>query len=364
MQCSRFMSLLALAGQLVLPSAPAVAADPEIINIGSGAVTGVYYPAAGAICQLINEGRQDHGYRCIVESTEGSVFNINALRSGKLELALAQSDVQFKSFHGELEFAAVGPYEQLRSVFSLHAEAVTVVARADAGISSLDDLKGKRVNIGNPGSGQRVTMQALMKAKGWTPRDFRVVSELQPAEQFRALCDDRLDAVVFTVGHPNGSVQEATTNCDSVLIPVVGPEVDRLVEELSYFTPTVIAGGMYRGTPQAVPTFGVRATVVTSATVGAELVYEVARAVFERFAELQSLHPAFATLVREDMIRSGNTAPTHDGAIKYYQEAGLLPAEQQPADTPAADTATDTAADTAKGTAADTAKDAADSTTP
>ena len=325
MQCTRCFSILAIAGLLVFAPARGVAADRELLTIGSGAVTGVYYPAAGAICRLVNKGRQDHGYRCVVESTEGSVFNINAIRSGKLDLALAQSDVQAKSFQGEQEFAAAGPFEQLRALFSLHAEAVTVVARADAGIGSLDDLKGKRVNIGNPGSGQRGTMQALMVAKGWTHDDFRAVSELQPADQFQAMCDGKLDAVVFTVGHPNGSIQEATTTCDSILIPVAGPEVNRLVEETSYFTPTTIPGGMYRGTPQDVPTFGVRATLVTTATLSPDLVYQVVRAVFEQFEEFQSLHPAFSTLVQEDMIRSGNTAPTHEGATKYFQEAGLWP---------------------------------------
>ena len=147
-------------------------------------------------------------------------------------------------------------------MFSVHPEPFTVVARADSGIESFDDLKGKRVNVGNPGSGQRSTMEVLMDAKGWTMDDFALASELKSAEQAQALCDNKIDAMVFTVGHPSGSIQEATTTCDTKLIPVSGPEVDQLVEENPYYAKAVIPGGMYAGTDEDVETFGVKATFV------------------------------------------------------------------------------------------------------
>ncbi len=214
--------------------------------------------------------------------------------------------------------------ENLRSVFSVHPEPFTVVARADAGIKTFDDLKGKRVNIGNPGSGQRSTMDVVLDAKGWTTDDFALASELQAAEQSQALCDNNLDAMIYTVGHPSGSIQEATTACDSVLVDVDGPEIDKLIEENPYYRKAIIPGGMYRGNPDDTTTFGVGATLVTSAEVPDEVVYEVTKAVFENMDQFKGLHPAFANLDPKEMATAGLSAPLHPGAEKYFKEAGLI----------------------------------------
>jgi hypothetical protein len=206
------VALAVLAGASLLVGERAAAQEQRFITIGTGGVTAVYYPAGGAICRLVNRDRERHGIRCSVESTGGSVYNIDTLRGGELDMGVVQSDVQYKSLKGEdEEFKDQGPFEDLRAVFSLHAEPFTVVARADAGIAAFDDLKGKRVNIGNPGSGQRSTMEVVMAAKGWTMDDFALASELKSAEQAQALCANKLDAMVFTVGHPSGPIQEATT---------------------------------------------------------------------------------------------------------------------------------------------------------
>jgi TRAP transporter TAXI family solute receptor len=209
-------------------------------------------------------------------------------------------------------------------VFSVHPEPFTVVARADAGIKTFDDLKGKRVNIGNPGSGQRATMEVVMKAKGWTTDDFALASELKSAEQSQALCDNKIDAMVFTVGHPSGSIQEATTSCPAVIVAVEGPEIDKIVEEHPYYRKAVIPGGMYAGNDQDVHTFGVGATLVTSDAVPEEVIYEVVKAVFENFDDFKKLHPAFAHLKQEQMIKDGLSAPLHAGAVKYYKEKGWM----------------------------------------
>ena len=199
--------------------APAAFAE-EFITIGTGGVTGVYYPTGGAICRLVNKGKKEHGIRCSVESTGGSVYNIKTIRQGELEFGVAQSDWQYHAYNGTSKFEEDGPFEGLRAVFSVHPEPFTVVARADAGISSFEDLKGKRVNIGNPGSGQRGTMDVVLEAMGWTTADFALASELKAAEQSAALCDNQIDAMIYTVGHPSGSIQEASTACDSVLVNV------------------------------------------------------------------------------------------------------------------------------------------------
>ena len=303
----------------------ASAQDGQFITIGTGGVTGVYYPAGGAICRLVNAGRQEHGIRCSVESTGGSVYNVNTMRQGELDFGVVQSDVQYNSLEGQgQEFEGQGPFENLRAVFALHPEPFTVVARADSGISSFDDLKGKRVNVGNPGSGQRSTMEVLMNAKGWTTGDLTLASELKSAEQSQALADNKVDAIVFTVGHPNGSIQEATTTTDAKLVSVSGPEIDALVEANPYYSKAVIPGGMYRGSDEDVETFGVRATFVSSADVPEEVVYAVTKAVFENFEDFKKLHPAFATLEKEELTSAALSAPLHPGAEKYFKEAGLM----------------------------------------
>ena len=301
-----------------------VAMAEEFITIGTGGVTGVYYPTGGAICRLVNKGRRDHGVRCSVESTGGSVYNINTIREGELEFGVAQSDWQYHAYNGSSRFEEDGPFEGLRAVFSVHPEPFTVVARADSGISTFDDLKGKRVNIGNPGSGQRGTMEVLMEAKGWTMDDFALATELKAAEQSAALCDNQIDAMVYTVGHPSGSIQEATTACDSVLVEVSGDAVNGLVEENSFYRTATIPGGMYRGNDSDVNTFGVGATFVTSADVSEDVVYTLVKSVFDNFEDFKGLHPAFANLKPEEMATAGLSAPLHPGAEKYYKEQGWI----------------------------------------
>jgi hypothetical protein len=302
----------------------AAAADTTFVTIGTGGVTGVYYPTGGAIARLVNKGKKEHGIRASVESTGGSVYNLNAIASGELDMGVAQSDWQYHAYNGTDKFAEKGPNKDLRSVFSVHPEPFTVVARADAGIKNFEDLKGKRVNVGNPGSGQRGTMEVLMEKLGWTMDDFKLASELKPAEQSQALCDNKIDAFVYTVGHPNGSIKEATTSCDAVIVNVTGPAVDALVADNPYYRYATIPGGMYRGTDEDAKTFGVGATFVTSAKVPDNVIYVVVQAVFENFDDFKKLHPAFSVLKKEEMVKDGLSAPLHDGAAKYYKEVGLI----------------------------------------
>jgi TRAP transporter TAXI family solute receptor len=317
----RFL-LAAATAAAVLAGASAVAAD-TFVSIGTGGLTGVYYPTGGAICRLVNRGRRQHGVRCSVESTGGSIFNLNAIANGDLEFGVVQSDWQYHAYHGSSKFAGKGANKALRAVFSIHGEPFTVVARSDSGVAVFTDLKGKRVNIGNPGSGQRGTMEVLMERLGWTKADFKLASELKATEQARALCDNKIDAMVYTVGHPNASIKEATTACDARLVPVTGEAVESLVSEFPYYAITSIPAGMYRGSAEATPTFGVKATLVTRADVPEEVVYQLVKAVFENLDTFRRLHPAFAHLNKTDMLK-GNAAPFHAGALRYYREAGLM----------------------------------------
>jgi len=309
---------------LFMEAPPAQAAEQTFVTIGTGGVTGVYYPTGGAICRLVNKTRKVHGIRCTVESTGGSVYNLNTIAAGELDMGVAQSDWQYHAYNGTSKFKSQGPNKDLRAVFSVHPEPFTVVARKDSGIKNFQDLKGKRVNIGNPGSGQRGTMEVVMGALGWTKADFKLASELKSAEQSSALCDNKIDAIVFTVGHPSGSIKEATTSCDSVLVNVTGSAINKLVKDNDYYRTATVPGGMYRGNPEDTKTFGVGATFVSSAKVPENVIYNVVKAVFENFDEFKKLHPAFKVLVKEEMIKDGLSAPLHDGAVKYYKEAGLM----------------------------------------
>lgn len=318
------MKLRSVLVGLGLASAAMVASAGEFVTIGTGGVTGVYYPTGGAICRLVNKERKSHGIRCSVESTGGSVYNINTIRGNELDMGVAQSDWQYHAYNGTSKFKDAGAFKELRAVFSVHPEPFTVVARADSGIKTFDDLKGKRVNIGNPGSGQRGTMEVLMEAKGWTTKDFALTSELKASEQSKALCDNKIDAMIYTVGHPSGSIKEATTSCDSILVTVDGSAVDKLVADNDFYRTASIPGGMYTGSDADVATFGVGATFVSSTNVSEDVVYNVVKAVFENFDTFKKLHPAFANLKKSEMVKDGLSAPLHAGAVKYYKEAGLL----------------------------------------
>lgn len=299
-------------------------ADQKFITIGTGGQTGVYFVVGQSVCRMVNRNSDEHGVRCNAPSTGGSVANVNGMKSGELDMGVVQSDVHYRAFKGVGNFEQEGAWSEMRSLFTMHGEPLTVVARANAGITEFADLKGKRVNIGNPGSGQRNTMDVVMNALGWSVNDFALASQLDAAEQAAALSDNNIDAMIYVVGHPNGSIQEATTTIDAKLVPVTGPEIDQLVETYSYYTHSVIPGGLYRGNDEDVKTFGVAATFVSHAGVDEDTVYHTVKAVFDNFDRFKRLHPAFANLTEESMIADGLTAPLHPGAKRYYLERGWI----------------------------------------
>lgn len=317
------LTVLAAMGVLFAPASQAQAQE-KIVTIATGSERGAYYPAGGAICRLINRERKEHGIRCYAESTVGSIYNIHALRDGENDFAVVQSDWQYNAFTGRGVFADGPAFKDLRSVFSLHSEMFTLAASKQSGIKTFADLKGKRVNVGDRGSGMRAIMQELMEEKGWTRTSFAKTSELKPVDAAKALCEGKLDAMLFTAGHPNGLIQEITSDCGAVLVPVEGAEVDKLLKENPYYARTAIPGGMYKNNPQNTQTFGVRATIVTTAEMDEETVYQLTKAVFSNFDSFKTLHFVFATLDKDRMVYSGLTAPLHPGAVRYYREAGLM----------------------------------------
>lgn len=308
---------------LLLSPLPA-SAQQKFVSIGTGGVTGVYYAAGGAICRLVNKDRGTDGVRCSVESTGGSVFNVNTIKAGELDLGVVQSDVGYNAYNGEGQFKDGGAFKKLRSVFSIHPEPFTVLSRKEANINTFDDFKGKRFNVGNPGSGTRASMDQLLQAMGLDSSFFSLASELRPDEHGPALCDGKIDGFIYGVGHPSANIQDPTTSCGAKLVPLTGPAVDKLVQAHPYYAKATIPGGLYPNNPNDTETYGVLATFVTSEDVPEESVYNVVKAVFDNFDDFRRLHPALASLKKEDMVKNGLSAPLHPGAEKYFKEKGLL----------------------------------------
>ncbi|MDE0945115.1 MAG: TAXI family TRAP transporter solute-binding subunit [Alphaproteobacteria bacterium] len=298
-------------------------AAQKFVSIGTGGVTGVYYPTGGAICRLVNKGRKKHGIRCSAESTGGSIYNINTVRAGELEFGVAQSDWQYHAYHGSSKFKKQGAYKDLRAVFSVHAEPVTIIASDRSGIKNITDLKGMRLNIGNPGSGTRGTWEVLEKALGWERSDLKLAAGMKSAETGAAVCDDKLDAYFWLVGHPSALTQESLASCDAHLVDATGPAIDKLVADNSYYRKATIPAGMHNNKAD-VTTFGVGATFISSAKVPDDVVYTLVKAVFDNFDQFKKLHPAFANLKPAEMITDSLSAPLHAGAVKYYKERGWM----------------------------------------
>ncbi|WP_026106097.1 TAXI family TRAP transporter solute-binding subunit [Vreelandella jeotgali] len=320
------MSTAAFSGALLAAAtfaSPAVAAEESFVTIGTGGQTGVYYVVGQSVCRLVNKSNSDENIRCNAPSTGGSVANINGIKSGDLDMGVVQSDVQYQAYNGTGNFED-DAYDDLRAVFRIHGEPLTLLARADSGIENLDDLVDKRVNIGNPGSGQRNTMEVVMDAKGWDKETFALASQLDAAEMASALSDNNIDAMTYVVGHPNGAIQEATTTVDSKLIPLNDEDIQGIVDEYPYYSMSTIPGGLYKNNPEDVETFGVAATFVTTADTDADVVYQTVKSVFDNFDRFKRLHPAFENLDPEDMVTSGLSAPLHEGAARYYREQGWI----------------------------------------
>jgi len=297
----------------------------RFVTIGTGAVTGIYYPTGGAISQMVNRKFDDYGIKATVESTSGSVFNINAVLKGDLEFGVVQSDRQYQAYHGLAEWARSGAQKDLRSVFSVHPEAITLVVSEKSGIRTIEDLKGKRINLGNPGSGHLQNSRDVLGAAGLAEDDLSA-EYVKALEAPGLLQDERLDGFFYTVGHPNGNIKEATSGRIKVfIVPIEGRGIDKMLQQCSYYAKSRIPHEFY---PRALntedtETIGVKTTLVTSKKVPAVVVYAITKEVFENFEDFRLLHPAYQGLAKKDMLK-GLSAPIHKGALRYYREAGLV----------------------------------------
>jgi len=294
------------------------------VTIGTGGITGVYYPTGGNIAKMINKKSKKYGIRATSEATGGSVFNINAVIAGDLEFGVTQSDRQYQALNGLAEWEEKGPQNDLRAVFSIHPEAVTLVAADDSGILSIHDLKDKRINIGNPGSGQRQNAIDALENAGIDIQNDLKAEGVKAAEAPGLLQDGRIDAFFYTVGHPSGAIKEATSGRRKVrIIPIT--DIQGLTSKHPYYVKTIIPIKLYpsASNKENIETFGVKATFVTSSKVPDDVVYAITKEVFDHFEVFKKLHPAYEILSKEHMLE-GMSAPIHPGAIRYYKKTGLM----------------------------------------
>ena len=324
-------ALALVAGAFTLTAGDAVAqGKKQFIAIGTGGPTGVYFVTGNAICRSVHraaaEGRskgRKHGIRCSAPSTGGSTYNINNVMTGDLDFGVAQSDWQFHAYNGSSKYEGKA-VKKLRAVFSVHPEPIQIIVGKGADIKGWGDLKGKKVNIGNPGSGQRGSAEMMLQAAGWTKRDFKLAAELTSTEQSKALCDGKIDAYIYSVGVPNSGVSIATDGCGARIVNFDNALARGFVtSDKPYYAWATIKKGTYKTTSSDVKTWGVKATFVSSSDVADQTVYEVVRAVFENIADFRTLHPAFRNLDPKTMVTDGLSAPIHSGAMKYYKEKGL-----------------------------------------
>ncbi|WP_150538997.1 TAXI family TRAP transporter solute-binding subunit [Actinobacillus vicugnae] len=296
-------------------------AEQTPITLGTGSDTGLYFVTGNAICQLVN--RSENQTACKPLASDASVDNLNKIANGQLAMGIVQSDWQYHAYHGTSSFEGK-QNDKLRAIFSIYPEPFTLVVRNDSTIQTIDDLQGKKVNVGVDGSGTQATMNVLLKTKGWTEANFKEALKLTPAEMGIALCEKNVDAISYNVGHPNVALKETARSCDIRLVPVADDVVSKLVAQQNYYAKATIPANVYKNVKQAVDSFGVYATLVSSSDVSDEQVYTLVKAVFENFARFKKSHPAFAHLSEQEMIKNALSAPLHSGAVKYYKERGWL----------------------------------------
>ena len=294
----------------------------QFITIGTGGVTGTYYPTGGAICRFVNQYKKESKIRCSVESTDGSLYNLNTLKNGELDFGIVQSDIVYQASKGEGAFKDA-KFPKLRSVMAIYPELLTLVTKKDANINKLLDIKDKRINLGNSGSGNETTALALFEASGIDKNDLKQIGTFSASEMPDALKNNKIDGYFYMVGHPTANIKDAANSTDIKIIPIDNNILENLIDKYPYFTKGLIQAGTYRGQENDIPTFGVKAVLVTNENVNEHTVYLLVKAILENFDEFKKLHPAYENLTKESLL-NGLSAPLHDGAKKYFEEVGLI----------------------------------------
>ena len=316
---NRKIAMLALAGTLAVPMFAA-----EFITIGTGGVTGTYYPIGGAICQMVNKNKKETNIRCSVESTGGSVYNVNTIKAGELDFGVSQSDTAYQSFKGEGKFKDA-PVPELRSVMAIYPELLALVGSKKSGIQKITDVKGQKINMDSPGSGTALTADVVFEAFGIKRSDLALVNELKATEGPTMLQDNHIDGYFFAAGHPTANIKDASNSVDINIVPIEGAPLDQLIQKYPYYAKGKISGTFYKGVTTDVPTLGIKAILVTNSKTKDDVVYQVTKTILDNFDKLKELHPALKDpSVSKESLLEGLSITQHPGAIKAFKEAGLL----------------------------------------
>ena len=294
----------------------------EFITIGTGGVTGTYYPTGGAICRMMNKEKKKTGIRCSVESTGGSVYNVNTINAGELDFGIAQSDTAYQGYHGEGKFEGKA-VKGLRSVIAIYPELLAFVVSKKSGIKTLMDIKGKKVNIDVAGSGTRMTTEVVLKAFGIKLSDLALANELKSSEGPTMLKDNKIDGYFGVFGHPTANIKDASNSVDVDLVAIEGKPIDDLVAKYSYYAKGIISGTFYKGVEHDTPSIGVKAVLCTKDTIDEKFVYALTKTILDNFDAFKKLHPAYKTITKESLL-DGLAVPQHPGATKAFKEAGLI----------------------------------------
>lgn len=305
----------------------------DFVLIGTGSMTGIYYSIGGGVCKFIVSGYAGLNplkkLVCSTSSTAGSVYNLNSMRRGVMDIGAAQSDVGYYAYSGNGIYEGVPPMSDLRLLAYLHKEHFTIAVRKDSGIKTIDDIKGKRVNIGAPGTGVRNAMMTLFKVKGWTQKDFLVTSDLKSSEQVQALCDGKLDVISDFIGHPNAAMQEAVATCDAITLSFDRDFVRELIKEYPYYHKGLIPGNTYANNPNDTHTISVRASMYATTSLSDEMAYLVVKSIASNFSKFRELNGALKNLTLRDLVGQYGDAgtlnvPLHNGALGFYREVGFI----------------------------------------
>ena len=311
-----------LAGLLVwLIGAHSLAAARDLL-VGGGSVRDVNYQVALTVCEIINDSH-DRRYNCIARPGLGSVFNINAVNHGLLDLGVAQSDLSWQATSGTGDWEKKGAVDKLRSLFSMQTDPVLLVAGTDTGIESVADLKGRRVNLGPAGSAERSHATDVLSAIGLDPETDVEALALAPGDALRALANGSIDALFETAGNPSSALLETAESTPLRIVPIGSRAIRKFVRNNPYYVDDEVAAGNYPGVTQPVRTIGIKATVVASADLDEDVVYDVVSAIFANLDRVRAAHPAFQRLEPKVMLR-GLAAPLHLGAARFYRERGWL----------------------------------------
>ena len=294
----------------------------EFITIGTGGVTGTYYPTGGAICKFVNQYKKESKIRCSVESTDGSLYNLNGIKNSDLDFGIVQSDIVYQASKGEGQFKDA-KLPKLRSVMAIYPELLTLVTRKDANIHNLLDIKGKKINLGNSGSGNETTALTLFKESGLKKSDLKEATSFSATEMPDALKNNNIDGYFYMVGHPTANIKDAANSTDISIISIEDKILNSLVEKYPYFAKSNIQAGTYKGQSSDIATFGVKAVLVANEKIDENTVYFLVKAILENFDEFKKLHPAYAHITKESLL-DGLSAPLHDGAKRYFKEKGLI----------------------------------------